>query len=59
MLTPNEARERLARMSCHESDFAGQQVLDFLRDVMPELVALASGRSLDDAGRRYRDEVRD
>lgn len=60
MLTPNEIRERLERVQ--RTMRPGGRVEDTLKqlvpllDILPELAALASGRSVEDAGRRYRDE---
>lgn len=60
MLTPNEVRERLAavrRAYAADDDDTVIAILVDVLDVVPELIALSSGRSLEDAGRRYRDEV--
>lgn len=59
MLTPDQIGLRLDRAAAqaeaqqHES--ALRTVVNLLREVLPDLLTLASGRSYDDAGRRYGD----
>lgn len=55
MLTPDQLRLRLECVNVHESDFAVKQLLAILTEVLPEVVALASGRTHEDAGARYGD----
>lgn len=57
MLTPDQLRLRLEEIGTlyprTDGDFAVQRLTLLLQEVLPDLVALASGRSSDDAGRRY------
>lgn len=67
MLTPDQVRLRLqhvfAAMQRMDTDNdasdgtyrATHMLIDLLEHVLPDLLALASGRSYDDAGARYRD----
>lgn len=57
MMTPNELRGRLDEALARHHEESCWQVLAILRDVLPELVALSSGRSHEDAGHRYRDDA--
>ena len=55
MLTPDQVRVRLEQALRTHHEESCYLVLDLLHDLLPELVALASGRSYDDAGTRYGD----
>lgn len=57
MLTPNEVRTKLAQARATHHEASCWQVLELLEEVLPDLAAMTSGRSLEDAGRRHRDEV--
>jgi hypothetical protein len=56
-LTPDQVRLRLQQIAGHETDVASADIVALLADVLPELIALAQGRSAlhaaADAGRRY------
>lgn len=56
-MTPNEVRARIRSIRDAGDRWHSMDLLiDLIEDVAPELVALSSGRSLEDAGRRYRDD---
>lgn len=55
--TPDQVRARLASILDRYPDDACRAQLELLLEILPELIALASGRSYDDAGARYRDPV--
>lgn len=45
MLTPDQIRLRLESVNAHESDFAVRHLLGILKEVLPDLATLASGRT--------------
>lgn len=38
MLTGDQIRLRLEQLDCHESDWASNRIIDFLQEVIPEIV---------------------
>lgn len=61
MLTRDQIGLRLDRAAAQaevgQTETALRTVVNLLREVLPDLVTLASGRTYDDAGRRYGDPM--
>lgn len=59
MLTPDQIGLRLdraaAQAEAEQYEAALRTVVNLLREALPDLAALAAGRSYNDAGRRYAD----